>query len=81
MKLKMAFDKLLVCGVEGELVRLVVKVERLLVFHGATQHLQVKMFVGRSEEGGESECNPSLCCDQDSELQHQSSHFCFVYLI
>lgn len=77
----MAFDKLLVCGVEGELVRLVVKVEALLVFHGATKPLQVEMFVGRAEEGGEGECNPSMCGDQESELHCQGSHFCFVYLI
>ena len=81
VKLQMAFDKLLVCGVEGKLVRLVVKVEGLLVFHGATKPLQVKMFVGRAEEGGEGECNPSLRGDQEGELHHQGSHFCFVYLI
>lgn len=81
VKLKMAFDKLLVCGVEGELVRLVVKVERLLVVGWATQPRQVKMFVRRREKGGEGGGNPRLCCDQHSELHHQSSHFCFVYLI
>ena len=77
----MAFDKLLVCGVEGELVRLVVEVERLLGVGGATQPRQVEMFVGGRQERGEGCGHPRLCCDQQSDVHHQSSHFCFVYLI
>ena len=77
----MTFDKLFIRGIEGELVGLVVKVEGLLVFNWTTQPRQVKMFVGRSEERGETRGNPSPCGDQQSQLHHQGSHFCFVYLI